>query len=127
MTIGAYRADETSSGYNTTYRPSLRVGLEDLFGEYTLSQIDTLTFQVYNASGKTVEMRIQYLSEAGAPYVVMTVSLEEGLNTVSIAKIWQTDWANLDKASSIRFDFDRIDTLGETDVLYFDNFIYSYR
>ena len=93
-----------------------------------LTEVDALEAAVFNANDTDLALTVVLVSDM-AERKVLTVTLKAGAwNTVSIGKLYLTDFSQLDKTVSVEFRLENYRTIGElmpVQTLYVDNVCFS--
>lgn len=111
-----------------SYNPRVTLNLTSI--GLLATNLDAVTFNVYNATEMKLEMRILLATNSGLSTLVSTETLVPGLNSVKISAIYNINWSALSSANSIVFEFNNtVDNKHQQampkQTLYFDEMLYT--
>ena len=107
-----------------SYTPAVSFDKETMFGSHTVSEVETITVNLYNPSSSSIDVILQLRSGTKKKQIAK-VALTSGWNKISVPNVKDVEWAYIDKVTDFSV---AININTENDViLYFGDVYFTYK
>ncbi|MBQ4268281.1 MAG: hypothetical protein IJB97_01375, partial [Clostridia bacterium] len=107
-----------------SYTPAVSFKKDTMFGTHSVSDVETITVNLYNPSSSSIDVILQLRSGTKKKQIAK-VALTSGWNKISIPNVKEVEWAYLDKVTEFSV---AININTEKDVvLYFGDVYFTYK